>query len=670
MGDSNEFNSIENAFHSIHIQECPCQLSLKEFNSHIPTEQDDENKTLLINSSILSSLDRTKYVKSHFLILALKFHPDKNDAEKNSTCTDLMHLINKSFFKVYNETKFPSDNEKTVAEQGNIYTYIDMNNISCTFNDCFSIYSQPALTHIWRKELKKHLQLPEHKLAQNKGFQYGNNDHSVYVTVFNNGTIHCQGIMALYFGTNILAKDVIDSVIENATSSAIKCHSSNRSAKFRQSYQLFDISLVHGNIRDKSGSPKSSPKKLSKPQNTHTIEPIGTTENSDVTPSSNLPTENTSQLTSCLQTINQTVGSEKEASTGCSHCSVLTDQIQMLRIELEKALTKISVLETSVTSIKSSTKNIESTVGGHIKSVINRVQNLESRQSSSDWSTIVSDLKNSNKQNIQNVSGTTQKPPNFGLSNKSQSFKHAKQFDPAKCMVIYGIEKPAKSDDELRRLVGKTLGTAIVERIIRTGERAPKYMVQFQNPEMVNEVMQKWSTSNLGSSKVRLPIKNNGIVQQVVGFAKDIPKDIIDGDINETISKCFPGAKGVRLTKNNKALKVVKITFVNEKQLNEAINNGLLFEDICLRVRVEKGNTDPVYTQCYNCWRFGHVGRHCLSKQTCKICSGDHKYQECTNEAKCRNCDKDHPADSWSACPKFASYKAKVLSRLDNIRNG
>ena len=45
-------------------------------------------------------------------------------------------------------------------------------------------------------------------------------------------------------------------------------------------------------------------------------------------------------------------------------------------------------------------------------------------------------------------------------------------------------------------------------------------------------------------------------------------------------------------------------------------------------------------TQCYRCWKFGHIAKKCTSpNDKCSKCAGAHKYSECTSEElTCVNC--------------------------------
>ncbi|KAL3192497.1 hypothetical protein MRX96_058918 [Rhipicephalus microplus] len=49
--------------------------------------------------------------------------------------------------------------------------------------------------------------------------------------------------------------------------------------------------------------------------------------------------------------------------------------------------------------------------------------------------------------------------------------------------------------------------------------------------------------------------------------------------------------------------------------------------------------TSPM--QCYNCFRYGHMAKHCRRPVRCKVCAGDHSYKDCVSRfgQRCGNCD-------------------------------
>jgi hypothetical protein len=59
----------------------------------------------------------------------------------------------------------------------------------------------------------------------------------------------------------------------------------------------------------------------------------------------------------------------------------------------------------------------------------------------------------------------------------------------------------------------------------------------------------------------------------------------------------------------------------------------------------EKYTPELNVTQCFKCHKFGHLAKHCNSKQKCGNCREEkHDTANCTNEAKCVGCGGRHPA--------------------------
>ena len=78
-----------------------------------------------------------------------------------------------------------------------------------------------------------------------------------------------------------------------------------------------------------------------------------------------------------------------------------------------------------------------------------------------------------------------------------------------------------------------------------------------------------------------------------------------------------------------------------------------------LNVKVSLFVPSPV--RCFNCNRFGHVGKHCKHQKKCVKCGEDSHEGECSGPLKCTNCKGDHPANS-KECPiwKFESAIQRV----------
>lgn len=62
---------------------------------------------------------------------------------------------------------------------------------------------------------------------------------------------------------------------------------------------------------------------------------------------------------------------------------------------------------------------------------------------------------------------------------------------------------------------------------------------------------------------------------------------------------------------------------------------------------------------CYNCYRYGHLGKQCNSAPRCNKCAENHSSQECKNEGnpKCLHCKGDHYTSNLKSCPEFSRQK-------------
>ena len=118
--------------------------------------------------------------------------------------------------------------------------------------------------------------------------------------------------------------------------------------------------------------------------------------------------------------------------------------------------------------------------------------------------------------------------------------------------------------------------------INRTGERNPKFMVQFSTVAMKDEVLKNWNNENLGGSKVRNPIKDPKLSH--VGYAKHVAVDMESEDIDEALREQYPGSTHERIAKGGKNLETVRVTFSSEEQIEEAcFTTGLWVQSTCVQ---------------------------------------------------------------------------------------
>ena len=181
---------------------------------------------------------------------------------------------------------------------------------------------------------------------------------------------------------------------------------------------------------------------------------------------------------------------------------------------------------------------------------------------------------------------------------------------------------------------------------------------------MVDEVLAHWDEGNLGSSKIRR-VKTVQKRNLHVGFGKHIPVEITDEQLTQVISNKSRDSKAELLLKNGKP---------DGTQLRDASDSGLRLELRKYSIRVTDIPENPrvIYTQFFNCYRFGHIGKHCESQTTCKCCAGNHEHEECSNDfEKSRNCSGDHCADKWNVCEAFGKYQETRKRKFNkcNVQN-
>lgn len=77
--------------------------------------------------------------------------------------------------------------------------------------------------------------------------------------------------------------------------------------------------------------------------------------------------------------------------------------------------------------------------------------------------------------------------------------------------------------------------------------------------------------------------------------------------------------------------------------------------------------TRPYYPRplrCFNCLQFGHVGRECKAKKSCRKCGEEYHGDVCENEENCVNCKGKHNALS-NECEKFKMQVKITKMKVD-----
>lgn len=627
-----EFQDISDYFSKLHPVKCLCMKSVRDFQSFDPMEIELKCSDIksCLNILLLGDISReceklTDCVKAHFMLLATKYHLDKNKSEVSDKCTLAMAKINSAYHGVMGSLDRNIQNGE-VIEEGDLISLIDNQNISALHVTSHTLYSQPALVNEWVRVIGDDLVSEPSVLRSKKGVQLGIEDKSVIVNVYDNGTILSSGTMGMYYGIAMIERQLLSKVKMNT--SQIECPTRNRSTKFKQYIKYFN------NV-------KTSTKQL-------VTEGQSNMEHS----------QKSSNSYNSISTM--TEESTKPETSACKSCQ---DEIKDLRNQLANALQMIGQLQEQMSVVTREQNKIQSTFGSQIAGVAKRVQEIKDQSHKAENSSV--------------PNRGWEKPPGNGAQSNPHKSKENKikvssppvSFQPERCVVIHDMKIHVSKDQELRKLVSQTYKGAVIERIVRSGERSPKYIIQLTKPEMVDEVIKKWDPNNLGSSCIRR-ISNERKQGRTVGFAKHVPKEIEEEELKTILSKKYPGSSCKRLHRNSKPLETVKVFFADATQLEAACSEGLWLEEYYFHVPVHAERPKVVYTQCFHCWRFGHIAKRCQSAETCKCCSENHNHEECPNDTKkCRNCGLAHHADDWDSCKVFSKYKEKCVTRF-NRRNG
>jgi len=79
------------------------------------------------------------------------------------------------------------------------------------------------------------------------------------------------------------------------------------------------------------------------------------------------------------------------------------------------------------------------------------------------------------------------------------------------------------------------------------------------------------------------------------------------------------------------------------EEADECLKHGMFIKGSFYRP--EKYTPELNITQCYKCYKFGHLAKHCKNKQKCGNCGKeDYDTANCTNDTKCAGCGDSHPA--------------------------
>ena len=186
------------------------------------------------------------------------------------------------------------------------------------------------------------------------------------------------------------------------------------------------------------------------------------------------------------------------------------------------------------------------------------------------------------------------------------------------------------------------------------------YYLEFEKLEDAQKVQQNWKEEYLGGNSGMVSVGENNRT----GMVKFVHhRDISEQDIEQSIKANYPESRYELFKKGDKFLGLIKVTFKDERQLEEVLENKF---KLCNRLYlVEKFIHKPKVIKCNVCQGFGHVSTHCRRKNqpNCGQCGqSGHESKNCTapeEDHQCFHCkSKEH---------KTGSYKCGKVQEIQEV---
>ena len=149
------------------------------------------------------------------------------------------------------------------------------------------------------------------------------------------------------------------------------------------------------------------------------------------------------------------------------------------------------------------------------------------------------------------------------------------------------------------------------------------------------------------------------------GLVRSVPLEYTDGQIETAIQQNFPGAQAQRFVSKAKGeLYTVLISFVNNEQLECALNNQIVIEHSVFEV--SRFTPRKSVIRCFRCLQFGHISKLCKNETACKFCSKNHLAESCPDKTvlKCVNCGGAHSSYD-KTCKTFTDKAAQIKNSHD-----
>ena len=194
----------DSEFSQMH-QNCKCRYRIKTLKSATPAKNNDSFKNLLLDRIDPLVIDN-KIIELHHTLLCAAIPRESNNTNENKT----LRILNQAYadLMIQRSTLKPLGTDK--------YAQQLHDHIFCVeHTGSFSVYTLEDYTNTFHNEIKKlpiFLNGKQRPVNGNTGVMLSSMNYDAHITIYSSGTIHIQGVKALFIGNlikTIIARDII-----------------------------------------------------------------------------------------------------------------------------------------------------------------------------------------------------------------------------------------------------------------------------------------------------------------------------------------------------------------------------------------------------------------------------------------------------------------------------
>ena len=211
-----DFSDITELVQALHdSSKCQCNYVNSDFIDSTPNPGGHRLANLLLNRVSKDTSISPKMLKTHYILLAAKYDPEKCKKSHSEICKVYIKTLNKAYIDTSRVIKLKINKDTKIDGNGKIHIKLNEYNVSVEHTDSLCIYGHPDYVQTWNTVMAKHKDFKDKRSKyKDQGMLYGNSKDKAYVTVYDTGTIHVQGAMGLHYGLTVMIQQIYPSVMD------------------------------------------------------------------------------------------------------------------------------------------------------------------------------------------------------------------------------------------------------------------------------------------------------------------------------------------------------------------------------------------------------------------------------------------------------------------------